>query len=204
LDAKLGHSPSYTWRSIWSTIPLLTLGYRWRIGDGKSINVWSDPWIRTRNNMKPTTPSPYHLSHLTVSQLFDHQQNTWDLTLLNSIMNTQDVSDICKIPLYSRALSDSVVWTSTPSGCYTVKSAYKLCISLTDHESLPRVDGNWKDVWSLQLPQKMKHFCWRLLRLCLPTRFNLHCRGVSCPTTCVLCDDAVEDEMHLFFGCAHS
>lgn len=26
LDAKLGNSPSYTWRSIWSTIPLLTLG----------------------------------------------------------------------------------------------------------------------------------------------------------------------------------
>jgi len=55
----------------------------------------------------------------------------------------------------------------------------------------------------LQLPQKLKQFCWCLLKLYLPTRFNLHCRGVSCPTICVLCDDAVEDDMHLFFGCAH-
>ncbi|KEH28624.1 hypothetical protein MTR_4g008350 [Medicago truncatula] len=94
LDAKLGNSPSYTWRSIWSTIPLLTLGYRWRIGDGKSINVWSDLWIRTRNNMKPTTTPLYHHPHLMISQLFDHQQNTWDLTLLNSIMNTQDKNHV--------------------------------------------------------------------------------------------------------------
>jgi len=106
-------TPSYTWRSIWSTVSLLRLGYRCINWDWKSINVWSDLWIRTRNNMKPTTPPPYHFSNLTVSQLFDHQENTWDLTLWNSIMNTQHVSDICKVPLYSIALSDSIVWTST-------------------------------------------------------------------------------------------
>jgi hypothetical protein len=36
---------SYTWQSIWSTIPLLSLGYRWHIGYGSNINVWTDPWI---------------------------------------------------------------------------------------------------------------------------------------------------------------
>jgi len=28
LDATLGHNPSYTWRSLWSTQSLLTLGHR--------------------------------------------------------------------------------------------------------------------------------------------------------------------------------
>jgi len=51
LDATIGHSPSFTWRSIWSTIRMLSLGYRWKIGDGKDINVWKNPWIRTRQNL---------------------------------------------------------------------------------------------------------------------------------------------------------
>jgi hypothetical protein len=28
LEANIGHNPSYTWRSIQSTIPLLSVGYR--------------------------------------------------------------------------------------------------------------------------------------------------------------------------------
>jgi len=39
LGATIGHNPSFTWRSIWSTIPMLSLGYRWKIGDGNDINV---------------------------------------------------------------------------------------------------------------------------------------------------------------------
>jgi len=43
LDASLCDNPSFTWRSLWSTQHLLTLGYRWKIGDGTKINVWNMP-----------------------------------------------------------------------------------------------------------------------------------------------------------------
>jgi hypothetical protein len=48
-------------------------------------------------------------------------------------MNPQDLLDIRKTPLYSRVVFDYVVWKSTPSGCYTVKSAYKLCEKSSDN-----------------------------------------------------------------------
>jgi hypothetical protein len=109
LEANIGHNPSYTWRSIQSTIPLLSLGYRWKIGDGSNINVWTDPWIRSRTNMRPSTAPHGNYADLRVSHLFDSVYNTWNSALLNTIFNTQDVANICKIPLHNRAMQDSII-----------------------------------------------------------------------------------------------
>ncbi|MCI06094.1 putative ribonuclease H protein, partial [Trifolium medium] len=40
LDSHLGHNPSYSWRSIWSSRHILATGCRWRIGDGTKGNNW--------------------------------------------------------------------------------------------------------------------------------------------------------------------
>lgn len=39
LDAKLGHQPSYTWRSIFASHVLVKDEVKWRIGDASSINL---------------------------------------------------------------------------------------------------------------------------------------------------------------------
>ena len=43
LKANLGSNPSFTWRSIFQSLPLLKQGVRWRIGNGTQIDVWTDP-----------------------------------------------------------------------------------------------------------------------------------------------------------------
>lgn len=45
-EANLGHNPSYTWQSLYKSIPLLKASTRWRIGSGESIKFWGHPWIR--------------------------------------------------------------------------------------------------------------------------------------------------------------
>jgi len=82
------------------------------------------------------------------------------------------------------------------------QSAYKMCLSISDQRSNYHVSGDWKLIWTLHVPPKIKHFCWRLLRNCLPTRSNLQGRGVPCQSTCVTCNNNdLEDEMHLFMHC---
>ncbi|XP_042950136.1 uncharacterized mitochondrial protein AtMg00310-like [Carya illinoinensis] len=44
-DAKLGSSPSYVWKGIWEPKRNLLRGCRWRVGDEKAINIWSDYWL---------------------------------------------------------------------------------------------------------------------------------------------------------------
>ncbi|KAL0420764.1 UNVERIFIED_CONTAM: hypothetical protein Slati_3099300 [Sesamum latifolium] len=43
LEAKIGYRPSYAWSSIFSTIPLILTGFRWRIDSGTSVRIWLDP-----------------------------------------------------------------------------------------------------------------------------------------------------------------
>ncbi|KAL0448030.1 UNVERIFIED_CONTAM: hypothetical protein Slati_1930900 [Sesamum latifolium] len=43
-EARLGASPSYTWRSLLGTRELLA-GLRWRIGDGQSVSIVGHPWL---------------------------------------------------------------------------------------------------------------------------------------------------------------
>ena len=38
LNAKLGSSPSYSWRSIHSSLEIIRCGIRWRVGNGKQIH----------------------------------------------------------------------------------------------------------------------------------------------------------------------
>jgi len=64
LDVNIGHNPSYTWRSIWSSQNLINLGYRWKIGYGSQIKVWSSPWIRPLSNPKKSCSTPYFLKFL--------------------------------------------------------------------------------------------------------------------------------------------
>jgi hypothetical protein len=141
LDANIGHSPSFTWRSIWSTMPMLSLGYRWKIGDGNDINVWKDRWIRTRHNLRPSSIPSSNLLNMIVSQLFNPTTNTWNRNFIASIINTQDTSDICKIPLHSRTDSDTIIWNAYPNGSYTVKSAYKMSLGISDQRTNYHVSG---------------------------------------------------------------
>jgi len=70
-----------------------------------------------------------------VSQLFNPTTNTWNQDFIASFMNTQDTSDICKLPLHSRTDSGTIIWNPSSNGSYTIKSAYKMCLSISDQRS---------------------------------------------------------------------
>ncbi|KEH36512.1 hypothetical protein MTR_2g011740 [Medicago truncatula] len=61
LDTNIGHSPSFTWRSIWSTIPILSLDY-----NGKFV-----------------------MSLFASIMLLNLTKNTWNRELFASIVNAQ-------------------------------------------------------------------------------------------------------------------
>jgi hypothetical protein len=45
LASELGKRPSFIWRSFLAAKDLLSSGITWRVGDGKSINIWGDNWL---------------------------------------------------------------------------------------------------------------------------------------------------------------
>ena len=42
IDAELGQTPSYAWRSIMVAQDVVRDGHQWQVGDGTSIQIWRD------------------------------------------------------------------------------------------------------------------------------------------------------------------
>lgn len=63
-------------------LELLNDGLIWRVGDGTSINIWSDPWLPKGTTRKPVTPR--RASLLTrVGELINPATSEWDEQLVN-------------------------------------------------------------------------------------------------------------------------
>ncbi|XP_030942097.1 uncharacterized protein LOC115967167 [Quercus lobata] len=111
LHAELGTRPSYAWRSILSAQPVLKAGYRWQVGDGENIGIWRDPWQPRPSTFRVLSPPAF---------LPD---------------DTKDTACILGIPLSEHKSRDRIIWAYTPKGKFTVNSAYKVAISMTQGNS---------------------------------------------------------------------
>jgi hypothetical protein len=52
LKASPKAGSSFTWQSIVAGIATFKRGHIWRVGNGESINIWSDPWIPSSQDRK--------------------------------------------------------------------------------------------------------------------------------------------------------
>lgn len=69
-------------------------------------------------------------------------------------------------------------------------------MSLSNQWTHYQASGGWKLILNMPIPTKIKHFCWRLFRCCLPTQ------GCGfCDSLCVVCNNDIEDEKHMFMHC---
>ncbi|KAL4606836.1 hypothetical protein ACB092_09G132900 [Castanea dentata] len=59
----------------------------------------------------------------------------------------------------------------------------------------------WKGIWQLWVPNKIKHFVWRICNNTLPTMVNLHRRHIVPNMSCALCNDLPEDTLHAVWSC---
>ncbi|KAL0431961.1 UNVERIFIED_CONTAM: putative mitochondrial protein [Sesamum radiatum] len=56
-DASVGVSPSFTWRSLMAAKELFRAGCRWRVGIGRSVLIWQDPWLPRSPSFRAGIPN---------------------------------------------------------------------------------------------------------------------------------------------------
>lgn len=201
---------SYTWRSILQGVQLLKEGVVWRVGNGTSLNIWSDPWIPLGVTRRPATPRVHSL--LTkVADLINPITGMWDELLVKDTFWERDAEIILSMVTDENS-EDWPAWHFNPKGVFTVKSAYKLAVSRREHEKARDASGSndsdlsqrrfdWKKIWRLPLPNKVKMFIWRVAHNSLPVRRNIARRGMKGETICPMCCRLDEDCGNLFFKC---
>ena len=94
-------------------------------------------------------------------------------------------------------------------GIFSVNSAYKLGLSLTEHaRNVPatstRSNGDreiWKKMWSLPAPPKVRTFAWRAITNSLATEENKKNHHILVTGVCTICGQEQEDVKHALYRC---
>ncbi|KAL4384987.1 hypothetical protein GQ457_15G025630 [Hibiscus cannabinus] len=86
MNASLGASPSYTWRSIYCSRGLLEHGLGWRVGTGSAISVWNDAWLPGKGDGR--VHQDINISYPMVSDLIHQDFATWNFTILHNLFDS--------------------------------------------------------------------------------------------------------------------
>lgn len=205
MEANLGTNPSFIWRSLLKGRDTLVKGIKWKVGDGRSINVWRDKWL-------PVTPGGQQdeNSGLLVRDLIDEDRNWWNEELIDMVFDRRTATAIKRIQLVNIHSKDQPFWGETSTGEFSVSSAYEM---LLKEESSPlsaessnagEIRDTWRKVWKLRIPGKVKHFLWRACSEALPTNHNLYRRKIINNQLCNFCERAVETTSHVLWACPYA
>ena len=143
---------------------LIKRGLRWQVGDGRSIRIWQDQWLNTRSTYKVITPERPGNQIKIVRDLLREDGLEWDIGLVRDLFLPQDAEAILNIPISESFTKDRMVWAEEKKGHFLVRSAYWLARNSgaeggdTSCSDPTKMQGVWRGVWSMNLPNKIKHF----------------------------------------------
>ena len=194
---------SFAWKSILWSKDLIEKGSIWRIGCGDSIRIYRDAWL----------PSPEGrisslVSHLAPESIVDALINSvtgwWNTNLINVCFYPPEAYLIKSLPLSLIPQPDTLVWRPEKSGCYSVKSGYKLLYELDTirSQATDSQKSFWKSIWKLKVPGKIKHFLWKACTNSLPTKENLLKWKILQESGCPCCSSDSELVMHAIWSCS--
>jgi ribonuclease HI len=206
LESSLGWKPSYVWRSIRNSIPVLKEGLVWRVGDGASIRIWEDRWIPTPGSHLVQSPVRALPSDAKVCALLDPDTNWWNTSMVQSIFNEEEAHVICGMAVCPRRRKDHLVWAGTKHGDYTVRSAYHMVQEngIRDSGSCSNAQDMavlWKQIWKIQCARVVKTFLWQACTNILPTKELLFKRHITADPLCPICGLVTETISHILWSC---
>lgn len=185
MESTTKQAASHGWIGIMAGKEVFKKGLGFLVGNGESINVWSDAWLSTSQPLTPIGPPTLANQDLKVSDLLLPDSNDWNLPLIR--LHLPHYEEIIR-QLIPSALKppDKQVWLGETNGCYSTKTGYKLAVP---HAQIPNPYGfDWiKHVWKLDSPNKIKHFLWRALNNALPVADLLIRRGMEVEPACKVC-----------------
>ena len=68
-------------------------------------------------------------------------------------------------------------------------------LTLPSSSSSAQLQDVWKKIWKLRVPNKIRHFLWRVVKNSLPTKMNLKARHILMDDTCD-CGDHAKSILH--------
>ncbi|XP_045810455.1 uncharacterized protein LOC123904892 [Trifolium pratense] len=188
---------STLWKSLSTALHNFHMYEFWTIGDGATVNAWSDHWLLYGRPIKDLgIVIPHELHGWKVKDLVDNN-GVWKVDDLSTWLPQNIINRLFAIvPPKNVAAADRLAWRGTTDGKFSIASAYTMLCNFNDDEW----DVVWRRVWRLQVPERVRSFIWLVKHDRLLTNYRKSKMNV-CTPWCKHCVDIVEDTMHVLRDC---
>jgi hypothetical protein len=189
---------SQLWKAILRARSLIRLGARHIVGNGRNTLFWQDRWIH-QTPLAELFPSLFEICsnpEALVADILNRPTGRpiFRRTLCDEVLVMWRALQALVGEVFLNDEPDRLTWTLDPSGCFTTASLYKAL-----HEGAAVFP--FKELWTLKLPLKIKHFIWQLARGRLPSGTQVQKRRGPRDGLCPLCREP-EDQNHIIFNCS--
>ena len=167
------------WTSISAARKLLLLWIRQKFHSGYEVKVWEDPWILTTPTRPAIPLAPIFHLNMRVSDLIDQVTKEWNVGLLEDYVCPADIPLIRSLTISSTLRRrDTLCWSYTKKGQYTVKSGYWIAHNLLKPQEEnkvlePSITKLQTFSWKVKTPKKICHFIWQLITCHVAVTRNL-------------------------------
>jgi hypothetical protein len=184
-----------------------------KVGNGGTTRFWKDVWV-TNQSLESLFPRLFGISvqqEALVSDmgswengvwswefLWRRQFFVWEEALVQQLLTTIELKHLS-------TNDDSWEWTPAIDEGFSVKSLYVYL----DNTLSTYVQRNametfaFRYIWKSGAPSKVSALAWQVLLDRVPTKDNLHYRGILSQEeiVCSVCADKIETASHLFLHC---
>jgi hypothetical protein len=135
-------SPS--WKEIENAKKLLLPDACYVVGNGKSINIWVDPWVPCIEGFKPKQKNDFVPQNpRMVDSLVNPTTKEWNHNELQQLFDKDSMEGIIRITIPASPTPDKLIWVKDLKGKFTVKSAYHVSQLPSPNVS---VENMWQDL----------------------------------------------------------
>lgn len=185
---------SSIWCGIKQHFSTVMQNVKWQVGDGRSINFWTDSWLS--QSLVSLFNIPPHLHQYLKARVSDFlQDGAWIIPDILKIKYPALDFELKNISIPFFQAEDQLMWDKSESGGLSLKEAYVF------HNPPGHVDHWSKLLWHKLIPPSKSILVWRIINNKLPTDDNLWLRGIVNVSMSSMCGEAAETIHHLFCSC---
>lgn len=146
--------------------------------------------------------------------MLDDDLGSWNEETVRAFFQQDIANEILQLPVCQHGGGDVACWPFTKFGEYSVRSAYNFTRAASfmvsrsyngrgQSSNSASEERNWKAIWSVTAPNKMKVVLWRLAHDCLPSGVQLLRRQVPTTDACCFCE-WMETIEHCMLFCSYA
>jgi len=196
---------SWIWKGLQKCKRFLIAGSCLNVSVNSADCIWTTSWVPSLPSYRPSPRSPNSrfLPPLSISDLIMPSTRHWNKRLLSVLFEPVSAVAIGELPIMA-ASAKSYLWTSSCSGRFSTSMAYLSILNndFTGSHLCP-LSTFWRDIWKLQLTDRLRIFIWKIAWNILPTTQRLQSMipTYHLDASCPLCKSGPDSIRHLFIHC---